>query len=375
MKLLIVAGARPNFMKIAPILRGLKNRADKRVAWKLIHTGQHYDFNMSETFFQDLEIPEPDFHLDSGSGTHAAQTAKIMVGFENICSSFKPDIVIVVGDVNSTLACSIVAKKLGIKVAHVEAGLRSRDLTMPEEINRIVTDSISDYFFVTEESGKNNLLSEGKPADQIFFVGHVMIDNLFHQLDKLTDDYCRNLPTYQLKMDLQRYIFLTLHRPGNVDSRESLSGIADALNTIAQEIPVVFPVHPRTRQALNQHGISLDSRILCLEPLSFKESLFLWKDARMVLTDSGGLQEETTALGVPCITLRNNTERPITLELGTNVLAGNRCEDILRHYRTILKNGREAKSRPPLWDGRAADRIVDVILGTNEEGPSDGNSL
>ena len=194
-------------------------------------------------------------------------------------------------------------------------------------------------------------------------------------MGKPTDNYRRNLPTYRLKMDLQRYIFLTLHRPGNVDSRESLSGLADALNTIAQEIPVVFPVHPRTRQALNQHGISLDSRIRCLEPLSFKESLFLWKDARMVLTDSGGLQEETTALGVPCITLRNNTERPITLELGTNVLAGNRCEDNLRHYRIILKNGREAKSRPPLWDGRAADRIVDVILGTNEEGPSDGNSL
>jgi UDP-N-acetylglucosamine 2-epimerase (non-hydrolysing) len=362
MKIFIVAGARPNFMKIAPIIRALENRNQPGMEWQLVHTGQHYDFNMSETFFEDLGIPKPDFFLNSGSGSHATQTAKIMQSFEVICLSHKPDIVVVVGDVNSTLACSIVAKKIGIKVAHVEAGLRSRDLSMPEEINRIVTDSITDYFFVTEESGKKNLIQEGKSPSQIFFIGHVMIDNLYYQLDELTDSFVHQFGTCKLKEGLTQYVFLTLHRPANVDHEASLNEIAKALNLIAEEIPVLFPVHPRTQDALKKFKIKLHDAIHQLAPLSFKESLFLWKDAIMVLTDSGGLQEETTALGVPCITLRENTERPITLELGTNVLAGNRSADILENYRNILRNPKKNWTKPPLWDGHAAERLVDILV-------------
>jgi UDP-N-acetylglucosamine 2-epimerase (non-hydrolysing) len=359
MKIFLVAGARPNFMKIAPIVRALRakhrgqrsdvgdqrtgkdrgrksevgERGAEGLSWKIVHTGQHYDYTMSQAFFDGLKIPKPDYFLEAGSGSQAVQTSKIMVAFEEVCEQEKPDIVIVVGDVNSTLACSIVAKKLLIKVAHVEAGLRSFDLAMPEEINRMVTDAITDYFFVTEKSAVENLLKEGKSKDQIHFVGHVMIDNLFHQIEQLADENLSLLPTYKLKKELGEYIFLTLHRPSNVDSRETLAGIAGALNEISVETPIVFPVHPRTQKMLDEFDIQLDERISLLPPLDFKESLFLWKDAIIVMTDSGGLQEETTALGVPCMTLRDNTERPITIEMGTNTLAGNRKEDILNCYR------------------------------------------
>ena len=372
MKLFLVAGARPNFMKIAPIVRALCKARDQRLGvsgqsaynmnWKIVHTGQHYDYEMSQTFFDDLGIPKPDFFLEDSSGSHAVQTAKIMVGFEKVCRAEKPDVVVVVGDVNSTLACSIVAKKMGIEVAHVEAGLRSFDLIMPEEINRMVTDSISDYFFVTEKSGIDNLLKEGKPKEKIHFVGHVMIDNLFYQIEQLEDENLSLLPTYALKKELGDYIFLTLHRPSNVDSRETLAGITGALNEIAAETPIVFPVHPRTQKMLNEFGITLNRRVILLEPLGFKESLFLWKDAVMVMTDSGGLQEETTALGVPCLTLRYNTERPITIEIGTNTLAGNKKKDILTCYRHLVKNGKPGLSIPPKWDGKAAERIVEVLI-------------
>jgi UDP-N-acetylglucosamine 2-epimerase (non-hydrolysing) len=268
---------------------------------------------------------------------------------------------IVVGDVNSTLACNIVAKKLLIEMAHVEAGLRSFDLAMPEEINRMVTDAITDYFFVTEKSAVENLLKEGKSKDQIHFVGHVMIDNLFHQIEQLADENVSLLPTYKLKKELEEYIFLTLHRPSNVDFRETLAGIAGALNEISVETPIVFPVHPRTQKMLDEFDIQLDERISLLPPLDFKESLFLWKDAIMVMTDSGGLQEETTALGVPCMTLRDNTERPVTVELGTNTLAGNRKEDIINCYRQIMENGKPDSAIPPKWDGKAAERIVKIL--------------
>ena len=365
MKIFLVAGARPNFMKIAPIVRALRAKriehSVKGLSWKIVHTGQHYDYEMSQAFFDDLELPRPDFFLEAGSGSHAVQTAKIMVAFEKVCLDEQPDIVIVVGDVNSTLACSIVAKKLLMKVAHVEAGLRSFDLTMPEEINRMVTDTLSDYFFVTEKSGVENLLKEGKPKERIYFVGHVMIDNLFYQLKRLESENISLFPTYELKKRLGNYIFLTLHRPSNVDSRETLLGIVEALNEISAEIPIIFPVHPRTSKMLGAFNIKLNTRLTLLEPLGFRESLFLWKDAAMVMTDSGGLQEETTALGVPCLTLRENTERPITVEMGTNTLAGNKKEDILKCFWQIIKNGEPGATIPPKWDGKAAVRIVDVL--------------
>jgi len=360
---------------------------------RLVHTGQHYDYEMSQAFFEDLEIPEPHFFLNAGSGSHAEQTAKIMVAFEQVCVNEKPDLIMVVGDVNSTLACSIVAKKLLIHVAHVEAGLRSFDLAMPEEINRMVTDSITDYFFVTEQSAIDNLTKEGKPKDRIHFVGHVMIENLLYQLKKLENGATLDFATSSLKNDLQEYIFLTLHRPANVDSKESFSEIAGTLNEISEEYPVIFPVHPRTRRMMEVHGVRLSLRIHLLSPLGFKESLCLWKDAVMVMTDSGGLQEETTALAVRCVTLREDPERPITIEMGGNVLGGVKRESILKAYRESLGRKQEKrisniehrmsnfeglarsnsatpdtralKSRrcrvPPMWDGRAAERIWEVL--------------
>lgn len=365
-KLILVAGARPNFMKIAPIVRTLRAMSHEpsanKLLWKLVHTGQHYDYEMSQAFFDDLEIPKPDYFLEAGSGSHSEQTARIMIGFEKVCESERPDIVIVVGDVNSTLACSIVAKKLLIKVAHVEAGLRSFDLTMPEEINRMVTDAITDYFFVTEQSAVDNLKKEGKPENRIYFVGHVMIDNLLYQLKKLETVDPAGFDHQPFKQELDQYVFLTLHRPSNVDNRESLAGIVSALNEIAENIPIVFPVHPRTAKMLKHYDCSLSDKIYQLPPLGFQESLYFWKDARLVMTDSGGLQEETTALGVPCLTLRENTERPITIETGTNTLAGNREEDIINCYRQIMENGKPDSAIPPKWDGKAAERIVDILI-------------
>jgi UDP-N-acetylglucosamine 2-epimerase (non-hydrolysing) len=362
-KVLLIAGARPNFMKIAPIYReaGRHQNLDCQV----VHTGQHYDYEMSQAFFDDLEIPKPHFFLSAGSGSHAVQTAKIMTAFEEVCLEENPDLVMVVGDVNSTLACSIVAKKLLIEVAHVEAGLRSFDLTMPEEINRMVTDSITDHFFVTEHSGIENLIREGKPEDRIHFVGHVMIDNLFYQLKRLENGYKPQAPISNLKSENGAYIFLTLHRPSNVDQPDKLLEIAGALNEIAREYRILFPVHPRTRQRLDRFRAPMSSNIIQLPPLSFKESLYLWKDAVMVMTDSGGLQEETTALGVPCITLRENTERPITVELGTNMLGGTTKDSILEACRRTVSKPK-INSVPPKWDGRASERIWESLLNSSE---------
>lgn len=344
-------------MKIAPIYRASLNHPE--IYPMIIHTGQHYDQEMSDIFFQDLGIPEPSFHLNAGSGSHAIQTSRIMTVFEGICEKERPDIVMVVGDVNSTLACTIVAKKLNVKVAHVEAGLRSFDMSMPEEINRMVTDSITDYFFVTEKSGVRNLIKEGKPEDRIHYVGHVMIDNLLYQVAKLdgTDDF----QTAKLKKKNKKYAFLTLHRPSNVDNRDVFEGIAEALNEITQYRPICFPVHPRTKKMIAQHGINLSDNIISLPPLSFKESLFLWKDAEVVLTDSGGLQEETTALKIPCVTIRENTERPITVDVGSNVLAGTNPENILKAYRESILKSRYAMI-PHFWDGKASERIWQVLI-------------
>ena len=367
MKALLVAGARPNFMKIAPVYRAAQ--AYEKLECLIVHTGQHYDYAMSQTFFDDLELPEPDHYLEAGSGSHAEQTAKVMVAFEKVCLEEKPDLVIVVGDVNSTLACSIVAKKLLIKVAHIEAGLRSFDLTMPEEINRMVTDSISDYFFVTESSGMDNLLREGKSEDAVFMVGHVMIDNLLHQVEKLKECDTSAFGVSELKSEHPQYFFMTMHRPANVDDADTLQGIVDCLNKIAEDYPIFFPVHPRTAKMLEQFEIELSDNIHCLGPLGFRESLYLWQDAIAVLTDSGGLQEETTALGIPCLTLRENTERPITIELGTNILAGNQPEGIMKAFKQLSESfvvgesaARRRECKVPKWDGRAAERIWEILL-------------
>ena len=359
MKVFLIAGARPNFMKIAPIYRA--SRKHDRLQCQIIHTGQHYDHEMSQLFFDELEIPPPAFNLEAGSGSHAVQTAKIMMAFEEVCRSSRPDLVMVVGDVNSTLACSVVAKKLQIDVAHVEAGLRSFDLTMPEEINRMVTDAISDWFFVTEESGTINLLREGKPPGRIHQVGHVMVDNLFYQVERVQGMKDECFPAHSLKKTAGKYLFMTLHRPSNVDRREDFVDIAEAVNELARERTIFFPVHPRTRGKMAEFGIKLSERVHQLAPLGFRESLYLWKDAEAVLTDSGGLQEETTALGVPCVTIRENTERPITVEIGTNVLAGTNKAAIIDAYRRSLEKRGSARI-PPLWDGMASDRIWKILL-------------
>lgn len=360
-KIVLVAGARPNFMKIAPVLRELK-KFDHLFSWQLVHTGQHYDHGMSEVFFEELGIPAPDFHMGAGGGSHAEQTARIMIAFEKFCLSETPDIVLVVGDVDSTLACAIVAKKMHCTVAHIEAGLRSGDRRMPEEINRIVTDSISDMFFVTEESGVENLAREGHAMKNIHFVGHVMIDNLFYQLKRLEEVESSRYPTSVMKSKLKRYGVVTLHRPSNVDRPETLSKIMEALEQVAETTPLVFPVHPRTRSNLSKFHVAISERITLCDPLPYMEFLNLWKDATLVLTDSGGLQEETTALRVPCITLRENTERPVTVTEGTNTLVGCESDAILAAAAKATEAGSGmAKSAPRFWDGRAAERVVAIL--------------
>ena len=355
----LVAGARPNFMKIAPVVRALA--ADGRLRFRLVHTGQHHDREMSDVFFEELGIPRPDAFLGCGGGSHAQQTGKIMTAYEELCREERPAATVVVGDVNSTLACSIVAKKMGIPVAHVEAGLRSGDMAMPEEINRRVTDSISDWFFVTEPSGVEHLRREGKPADRIHEVGNVMVDNLLHQAAKLARADTSGFETDVLKKRLGHYGVVTLHRPSNVDDADALHRVGSALREVSGDLPLVFPVHPRTRQSLERFGVDLGPDVVLTGPQPYMPFLHLWKDARVVLTDSGGLQEETTALGVPCVTVRENTERPITVEEGTNVLAGTEPAAVVSAARDAIEGRARRGRRPALWDGRAAERIVNVL--------------
>lgn len=366
MLIFLVAGARPNFMKIAPIVRALRAQAPspQALSYKIVHTGQHYDRDMNEVFFEELGIPAPDVFMAAGSGSHAAQTARIMIGFEALCSAERPDAVLVVGDVNSTLACSIVARKMQIPVAHVEAGLRSGDMSMPEEINRRVTDSIADWFFVTEPSALAHLRHEGKPEAAIHYVGHVMVDNVLYQADKLAREGGRFATSGwkdARRAAGERYGVVTLHRPGNVDAADTFARIAAALNAIALELPLIFPVHPRTRASLERFGVRLGPGVTLAGPQSYMAFLDLWKDAALVLTDSGGLQEETTALGVPCVTLRANTERPVTVDEGSNVLAGTDPDAILAHVQAILRGEGKRGRRPQLWDGHAAERIVALL--------------
>lgn len=360
LKILNIVGARPNFMKIAPIQREMMRRPD--VFHPLIvHTGQHYDESMSDSFFRDLGIPEPDHHLEVGSASHAVQTARIMTAFEPVVIAEKPDWVVVVGDVNSTIACALVCSKLGVKVAHVEAGLRSGDRSMPEEINRILTDAISDLLLTTSPDADENLRREGVSPDKIRFVGNVMIDSLFFNLERAKRLAVRD--GFGLKE--RGYAVVTLHRPSNVDNAEILGGLIDALGDIAAEMPIVFPVHPRTRSNIEVFGFGekiAGSAIRLVEPLGYLDFLNLYSGARLVLTDSGGLQEETTALGIPCLTLRENTERPITIELGTNTLVGTDPDAIRTAAAKILGAPFPENPRtPPLWDGKAAERICDAI--------------
>jgi UDP-N-acetylglucosamine 2-epimerase (non-hydrolysing) len=355
----LVAGARPNFMKIAPIVRAL--RTDGRLDWRIVHTGQHYDRDMNDVFFEELGIPPPDVRLGAGGGTHAEQTGKIMLAFETLCKEAPPDCVLVVGDVNSTLACAIVAKKMCIPVAHVEAGLRSGDMSMPEEINRLVTDAITDWFFVTEPSGIEHLRREGKAMDKVFDVGHVMVDNVLYQAVRLESMDASGFETADFRQRYARYGVVTLHRPSNVDDEVSLRRVADALVTISIDLPLAFPVHPRTRANIVRFGIEMGPRVELLGPQAYMSFLSLWKDAVVVLTDSGGMQEETTALGVPCITIRENTERPVTVDEGTNVLAGTDPKRVVELAREVIAGKGKRARRPALWDGHAAVRIVNIL--------------
>lgn len=360
MKIIAIAGARPNFMKIAPIMSAFK--AEPRIEAMLVHTGQHYDEKMSDLFFRQLEIPKPDINLGCGGGSHAQQTAAIMTSFEPVILEHKPDVVLVVGDVNSTIACGMVAVKLGVKLVHVEAGLRSNDRTMPEEINRILTDSISDLLFCTEKSGIENLRREGVAEEKIQLVGNVMIDTLLKNRKKaeastILDD---------MGLRSREFAVVTLHRPANVDDPDALAGLVDVLDTVQSDMPVIFPIHPRTRTHLSSHGMKarVDSmqNLRLVEPLGYLEFLKLLDHARIVLTDSGGIQEETTILKVPCLTLRENTERPITCEIGSNHLVGTKPGNIISSYRKVMNDGHRESQIPPLWDGHAAERITKIIL-------------
>ncbi|MBP7087854.1 MAG: UDP-N-acetylglucosamine 2-epimerase (non-hydrolyzing) [Candidatus Omnitrophica bacterium] len=360
-KVILVAGARPNFMKIAPIMEEM-SKYPEHFETTLVHTGQHYDEKMSKLFFQDLEIPEPNIYLGVGSGSHAEQTAKIMILFEKVLIEKKPDLVIVVGDVNSTIACALTAAKLNIKIAHVEAGLRSFDRTMPEEINRILTDAISNYLFITEESAMRNLLNEGIAKEKIYFVGNVMIDTLLKNKSKA--DKSDILEKLELKA--KSYALVTLHRPSNVDDPKQLQGIYKTLCEISIKLPVIFPVHPRTRKALDnlsiRYPLTANCSLQLIEPLGYLDFLKLMSEARVVLTDSGGMQEETTILKVPCLTIRENTERPVTIDMGTNILIGDDLTRVIKEFNNILEDKYKNSQTPQLWDGIAATRIIEILV-------------
>ena len=356
MHILHVVGARPNFMKAAPVRAALANLPGMRQT--LVHTGQHYDANMSDVFFQQLEMPEPDVNLGVGSGTHARQTADIIAGFEPVVADRKPDLVLVYGDVNSTMAAALVCSKLQLRVGHVEAGLRSRDRSMPEEINRLLTDQLSDLLFTPSEDADENLLREGIPQGRIHRVGNVMIDTLVRLLPRSASHKPANLPP--------AYALVTLHRPSNVDDLPWMRGLLLALSDISHELPVVFPVHPRTRQRIHDLGLDAlsDGKLLLLDPQPYLAFLALERAAKVVITDSGGMQEESSFLGVPCLTIRENTERPITLTLGTNVLVGRDISRMKSEVKRILSTQTKPAQAIPLWDGHAAERIAQVIAGS-----------
>jgi len=355
MKILLTAGARPNFMKLAPIVRALKKYPQQPdVLFKIVHTGQHYDHKMSEVFFQELEIPEPHHNLGVGSGSHAHQTAHVMLEFEKVCIKERPDLVVVIGDVNSTLACALVASKLHIKVAHVEAGLRSNDLSMPEEVNRIVADTVSDYLFCTIDEARDNLVDENYDMKRIHLVGDTMIDNLLYNVKKITKNPYGKKP----------YVAVTMHRPSNVDNKVNLEFILKALDHLAANNRVIFPIHPRTQDKIIEFRLQhYLKNIIVLEPLGYIDFITLAKYAKVILTDSGGLQIEAAALQVPCITMRENTEQVDTIESGHNILVGSDFDDILRYTEDRLRpEYKVGKLEDRLRDGKAAERICEILL-------------
>ena len=372
LKVINVVGARPNFMKVAPIVEAMKRR-QREFTPLVVHTGQHYDAAMSDAFFSDLDLPEPDVYLGVGSASHAAQTAAVMERFEPVVLQEKPDWVLVVGDVNSTLACALVCVKLGVKVAHVEAGLRSRDRTMPEEINRLLTDQIADLLFTPSADANENLLSEGIPAERIRLVGNVMIDSLFKHLERSRQSQIKD----QLGLAQKSYAVLTLHRPANVDDPAVFARIFAALERISEELPIVFPVHPRTRKTIAQLGfeqrIEKATELRLIDPLGYLDFLSLFSGARLVLTDSGGIQEETSYLGVPCLTVRENTERPITVIMGTNALVGRDISRLRGELRRVLAGPPPQARAIPLWDGHAAERIAAILTHHVLNPPSSGS--
>lgn len=355
-KIVLVAGARPNFMKIAPLWRVIQALPEEFYPF-FVHTGQHYDATMSSFFLRDLGLPMPHFHLGTGSGSHANQTAKVMVKFEGIIKKIIPELVLVVGDVNSTIACALVCAKERIPLGHVEAGLRSRDRSMPEEINRLITDALSDYLFTPSVDANENLKAEGVSLRKIFLVGNIMIDSLVESSAKVKSSEIIR----RLGLTGKRFVLLTLHRPSNVDGIEALRSIWEAIEAISKNASVVFPVHPRTRERMMSFKIKPGPEIILTDPLSYFDFLRLEKEASLVLTDSGGVQEETTYLGIPCLTLRENTERPITITLGTNELVGINPKKILAGARKVLRGESKFGERPPFWDGKTAQRIVKVL--------------
>jgi UDP-N-acetylglucosamine 2-epimerase (non-hydrolysing) len=359
MKIDIIAGARPNFMKIAPIIEAIQNyqTQETSLSFRLIHTGQHYDKNMSDNFFTQLGIPEPDVNLEVGSGTQAEQTANIMIRYEKLLLDKSSDICLVVGDVTSTMACSIVAKKLGIKVVHVEAGIRSFDLTMPEEINRMVTDSITDYFFTTSEHANENLKKAGIEDERIFHVGNTMIDTLLKQMP----NFIKPAVFEEQNLKPQDYFVLTMHRPANVDETEKLQEFLNTIDSNVNGYPVLFPVHPRTAIILKDMGLEFNS-IQQIPPMSYLEFNYLVQHAKCVITDSGGITEETTVMGVPCMTLRDNTERPETITEGTNVLIGTNPQKLIPALKTLFNGDWKKGSVPLLWDGKTAGRIIKHLI-------------
>ena len=359
MKITIVAGARPNFIKIAPIIKAIEKKQNEgaNVSYRLVHTGQHYDKNLSGTFFEELNIPHPNANLEVKSGSQSVQTATIMIAFEQELLQNPCDLVLVVGDVNSTMACTIVAKKLNIKVTHVEAGIRSGDMAMPEEINRIVTDSITDYFFTTSISAGENLLKYGAEPSTIHFVGNVMIDTLYQNLDRIS------APRFwsEFKLETKNYIILTLHRPANVDEEKSLINLLEGIDKMVGDKKIIFPIHPRTKAILGETNLKLKN-ILFVEPQGYLNFMYLIKNSFAVITDSGGISEETTVLGIPCFTMRNNTERPETQTIGTNTLVGTTIENLEKIFGEFLINGPRKAGIPELWDGKASERIIDILL-------------
>ena len=359
MKIDLIAGARPNFMKIAPIIDAIKIAQSKEedIKYRLVHTGQHYDKNMSGSFFEQLGIPLPDINLEAGGGTQAEQTAKIMIGYESLLEKESTDYCLVVGDVTSTMACSIVAKKMNIKVIHVEGGIRSWDLTMPEEINRMVTDSITDYFFTTSETANNNLMKNGIPKDRILYVGNTMIDTLI----KHRSNFTKPVIWDEVGLKKNNYIVMTLHRPANVDEEKILKELMDEIMAHSNNIPVIFPVHPRTAKQLESLGISY-SNLYPVEPLGYLEFNYLVERAKAVITDSGGITEETTVMHIPCMTLRDNTERPETIDIGTNKLLGVNPKAIGPAMKKLFSGDWKDGEVPYLWDGKTAKRIVQHLL-------------